>query len=136
MKIEGGCHCGNITYTAEVDPEKVGICHCTDCQTLSGSAFRTSVPAAKDGFHIRTGQPKIYIKTAESGTKRAQAFCPECGTSIYSAAVSDPQVFNIRLGTARQRTELRPKSQGWCRSRLDWVTDLESLTQFAKQRSS
>jgi hypothetical protein len=136
MKIEGGCHCGNITYTAEVDPEKVGICHCTDCQTLSGSAFRTSVPAPKDGFHIRTGHPKIYVKTAESGTKRAQAFCPECGTSIYSSAVSDPQVFNIRVGTTRQRTELRPKSQGWCRSRLDWVTDLESLTQFAKQRSS
>jgi hypothetical protein len=136
MKIEGGCHCGNITYVAEVDPEKVGICHCTDCQTLSGSAFRTSVPAAKDAFHIRTGQPKIYVKTAESGTKRAQAFCPECGTSIYSSAVSDPQVFNIRVGTTRQRAELRPKSQGWCRSRLDWVTDLESLTQFAKQRSS
>jgi hypothetical protein len=135
MKIEGGCHCGNITYTAEVDPEKVGICHCTDCQTFSGSAFRTSVPAAKDAFHIRTGQPKIYIKTAESGTKRAQAFCPECGTSIYSSAVSDPQVFNIRVGTTRQRAELRPKSQGWCRSRLDWVTDLESLTQFAKQRT-
>jgi hypothetical protein len=136
MKIEGGCHCGNITYTAEVDPEKVGICHCTDCQTLSGSAFRTSVPAAKDGFHIRTGQPKIYIKTAESGTKRAQAFCPECGTSIYSAAVSDPQVFNIRLGTARQRTELKPKSQGWCRSALDWVMDLHSVKQFPKQRTT
>jgi hypothetical protein len=136
MKIEGGCHCGNITYVAEVDPEKVGICHCTDCQTFSGSAFRTSVPAAKDGFQIRSGQPKIYVKTAESGTKRAQAFCPECGTSIYSAAVSDPQVFNIRVGTTRQRTELRPKSQGWCRSRLDWITNLESLPQFAKQRFS
>jgi hypothetical protein len=136
MKIEGGCHCGNITYVAEVDPEKVGICHCTDCQTLSGSAFRTSVPAPKDGFQIRSGQPKIYIKTAESGTKRAQAFCPECGTSIYSSAVSDPQVFNIRVGTTRQRAELRPKSQGWCRSRLDWVTNLEALPQFAKQRSS
>jgi hypothetical protein len=136
MKIEGGCHCGNIAYTAEVDPEKVGICHCTDCQTLSGSAFRTSVPAPKDAFHIQQGQPKIYVKTAESGTKRAQAFCPECGTSIYSSAVSDPQVFNIRVGTTRQRTELRPKSQGWCRSRLDWVTNLEALPQFAKQRSS
>jgi hypothetical protein len=136
MKIEGGCHCGNIAYVAEVDPEKVGICHCTDCQTLSGSAFRTSVPAPKDAFHIQQGQPKIYVKTAESGTKRAQAFCPECGTSIYSSAVSDPQVFNIRVGTTRQRTELRPKSQGWCRSRLDWVTNLEALPQFAKQRSS
>ena len=136
MKIDGACHCGNITYEAEIDPEKAGICHCTDCQTLSGSAFRMSVPAVKEAFTLSGGQPKIYIKTAESGTKRAQAFCPECGTSIYSAAVTDPQVFNIRLGTARQRAELRPKSQGWCRSALDWAMDLRSITQFPKQRST
>ena len=66
MKIDGGCHCGYITYVAEIDPDKVGICHCTDCQTLSGSAFRTSVPAARDAFSLRTGQPKIYVKTAEA----------------------------------------------------------------------
>jgi hypothetical protein len=134
MKIDGGCHCGNITYTAEIDPENVGICHCTDCQTFSGSAFRTSVRATKETFQLAGGQPKIYVKTAESGGKRAQAFCPECGTSIYSAAVTDPQVFNIRLGTAHQRGELRPKSQGWCRSARDWVNDLKSIKQFDKQR--
>ena len=134
MKIDGGCHCGNITYTAEIDPENVGICHCTDCQTFSGSAFRTSVRATKDTFRLAGGPPKIYVKTAESGAKRAQAFCPECGTSIYSAAVTDPQVFNIRLGTAHQRGELRPKSQGWCRSARDWVNDLKSIKQFDKQR--
>jgi hypothetical protein len=133
MKIDGACHCGNITYTAEIDPESVGICHCTDCQTLSGSAFRTSVRANKESFHLK-GKPKIYVKTAESGAKRAQAFCPDCGTSIYSAAVEDPQVFNIRLGTARQRTELRPKSQGWHRSALNWVADLQSIKLFPKQR--
>jgi hypothetical protein len=136
MKIDGGCHCGNITYVAEIDPDKVGICHCTDCQTLSGSAFRTSVPAAREAFSLRGGQPKIYVKTAESGAKRAQAFCPECGSPIYSAAVSEPPVFNIRVGTVRQRAELRPKTQGWCRSALDWVMDLHSIRQFAKQRTS
>jgi hypothetical protein len=133
MNIDGGCHCGYITYTAEIDPEKVGICHCTDCQTLSGSAFRTSVPAAKEAFSLR-GQPKIYVKTAESGNKRAQAFCPECGSAIYAADATDPQVFNIRVGTARQRPELRPNSQGWCRSALDWVMDLRSMKQFPKQK--
>ena len=134
MKIDGSCHSGNITYTAEIDPENVRICHCTDCQTLSGSAFRTSVRANKEAFNLQ-GQPKIYVKTVESGAKRAQAFCPECGTSIYSAAVDDPQIFNIRVSTARQRGELRPKSQGWCRSARDWVKDLQSIKQFAKQRN-
>jgi hypothetical protein len=85
MKIDGGCHCGYITYVAEIDPDKVGICHCTDCQTLSGSAFRVSVPAAREAFSLRGGEPKIYVKTAESGAKRAQGFCPECGTPIYAS---------------------------------------------------
>ena len=134
MRIDGGCHCGKITYTAEVEPEKVGICHCTDCQTLSGTAFRVSVAAAKEDFHI-SGDVKVYIKTAESGAKRAQGFCPECGTPIYATAASDPQVFNIRFGTARQRGELRPKTQGWCRSARDWVNDLQSMKQFAKQKA-
>lgn len=135
MKIDGACHCGNITYTAEVDPERAGLCHCTDCQTLSGSAFRMSVPATKDNFSLLSGKPTIYVKTAESGVKRAQAFCPECGTSIYSSAVEDPQVFNIRLGTARQRREIQPKSQGWFRSAHPWVLELNSIKQFPKQRS-
>ena len=134
MKIDGGCHCGKITYTAEVDPENVGICHCTDCQTLSGTAFRVSVSAAKEAFHLN-GEPKTYIKTAESGGKRAQAFCPECGTPIYATAATDPQIFNIRVGTVHQRAELRPKTQGWHRSARDWVNDLQSLPKFAKQRN-
>jgi hypothetical protein len=52
MKIDGGCHCGDITYTVEIDPESAGICHCTDCQTFSGSAFRVSVRTVKDAFHF------------------------------------------------------------------------------------
>ena len=48
MKIDGACHCGRISYEAEIDPADVTICHCTDCQTLSGSAFRTVVPARSE----------------------------------------------------------------------------------------
>jgi hypothetical protein len=135
MKIQGGCHCGAITYEAEIDPNTVSICHCTDCQTLSGSAYRTNVRATKDAFKLKTGQPKIYIKTAESGNKRAQAFCPECGTPIYATSPTDPQVYGLRVGTIRQRAELRPKTQGWCRSALDWVGDLSPAKQFPKQPS-
>ena len=31
MKIEGACHCGYITYEADIDPDTTSICHCTDC---------------------------------------------------------------------------------------------------------
>ena len=86
MRVDGGCHCGNITYVAEIDPDRVRICHCADCQNSTGSAYRVNVPAARDAFELRGGKPRIYVKTAESGSRRAQGFCPECGTPIYSAA--------------------------------------------------
>jgi len=134
MKITGGCHCGAITYEAEIDAKMVVICHCTDCQTLSGSAFRVVVPAKREGFKL-TGEPKTYVKTGESGRKRTQAFCSNCGTPMYSADVTNPQVFNIRVGTVRQRADLQPKVQIWCRSALSWTMHLERIAQIQKQNS-
>jgi hypothetical protein len=132
MKINGGCHCGAIKYEAEIDPAKVAICHCTDCQTLSGSAFRTVVPAKKEGFKMLAGEPKIYIKTGESGRKRVQSFCANCGTPIYSCDPTDPQVYSIRLGTAQQRAQLAPKLQLWCRSSLPWTKHLDPVPKAEK----
>ena len=134
MHIDGGCHCGRIAYEAEVDPEMVTICHCTDCQWLSGTAFRTTVRAYAESFRMLKGEPRIYIKTAESGTRRAHAFCGDCGTPIYATSVTDQQIFGIRLGTVRQRAELRPRKQNWCRSMLDWTMSLDTLPKF--ERSS
>lgn len=134
MKIDGGCHCGYITYEAEIDPEKVMICHCTDCQTLSGTVFRTAAPTREDTFKLLTGELKIYVKTAESGAKRAQAFCPECGTPIYSSSAGEgPKVHNIRVGTVRQRAALVPKRQIWARSEQPWIGDLASIWKVEKQ---
>lgn len=134
MKIDGGCHCGYLTYEAEVDPNSVVVCHCTDCQTLSGTAFRTVVPTPEDKFKLLTGEPKTYTKTAESGTKRPQVFCPECGTQIYATPVGEgPKVFNLRVGTISQRAELRPTAQYWFRSAQDWIMDLASIKQIVRQ---
>jgi hypothetical protein len=59
MRIDGRCHCGFITYEADIDPERVVICHCTDCQTLTGSAFRTAVLTREGGFRLLSGELKI-----------------------------------------------------------------------------
>ena len=132
-KIEGGYYCGYITYEATVNPDLVVICHCTDCQTLSGTTFRIGVFAPQGNFKLLTGAPKFYLKTTASGTKRKLAFCPECGTSIYSSDTSDAPVFWIRVGTCRQRAELIPKFQIWCRSAQSWVQNLGALRQYQEQ---
>jgi hypothetical protein len=133
MKIDGGCHCGRITYEATVNAEHVRICHCSDCQALSGSPYRTGVSANKAHFRILTGQPRVYVKTAQSGARRAQGFCGDCGTHLYACAEHDPQVFSIRTGTARQRDQLVPTKQIWCRSAQSWAVDLRPIEAIAEQ---
>ncbi len=128
MKINGGCHCGHIAYEAEIDPAQVIVCHCTDCQTLSGTPFRTVAFAPEDSFKLTSGTLKVYVKIADSGNEREQTFCPECGSPIYSAPHGgDSRSLGIRVGTVKQRDELVPKTKYFGKSAQTWLGVLESL---------
>lgn len=133
MKVTGGCHCGAITYEAEVDPEKCAICHCSDCQTISGTAFRTVVVATPGTLKV-TGTPKEYIKTAQSGNKRVQAFCGDCGSSLWATSTDpDPKPYNLRLGSVHQREQFSPKVQIWHRSSQPWLPGLDDIKKVEEQ---
>ncbi len=134
MKITGGCHCGKITYEAEIDLNNVVICHCTDCQSLSGSAFRTVAMSENDAFKFLAGDPNIYVKTGDSGNKREQAFCSDCGSPIYSSSVGNgPKKYGIRLGTVDQRNQITPKKQKWIGSSQSWIQEMSLLPTTEKK---
>ena len=125
MKIDGHCHCGEIAFEAEVDPNTLTICHCTDCQTLTGSAFRVNIPAPAEHFLLR-GTPRGYVKTAESGSKRRHAFCENCGTPIYVCAVDHPRTYALRV-VRLPNASFTPQQQAWRSSALDWVDALAAV---------
>ena len=127
MQVNGQCHCGAIAYEATVDPGKATVCHCHDCQSFSGAPFRASVPARAEDFHIRKGQPRDYVKTAESGTRRAQGFCGDCGSALYSTTDGDRRVYSLRLGAIQQRAQIPALRQIWCESALDWARNISPL---------
>jgi hypothetical protein len=128
MKINGACHCGHITYEAEINPDDVIICHCTDCQTISGAPYRTVVFTNSETFKLLSGELTVYIKTAQSGNKRTQNFCPGCGSHIYASNVGDgPMTYGLRLGTVHQRDQLIPKAQYFCGSAQGWTEDLSHI---------
>ena len=77
MKIDGRCHCGCITYEAEIDPAKVMICHCTDCQTLSGSAFRTVAFSREGTFKLLSGGRNVLDLPACDADERLLSAWPD-----------------------------------------------------------
>jgi hypothetical protein len=85
----------------------------TDCQTLSGSAFRANVSVSAERFKLLAGTPKRYVKTAESGNERLLVFCGDCGTPIYTCAPASPAGYSLRIGTIKQRAVFTPGKQIW-----------------------
>ena len=141
MKIDGSCHCGAIRYEAEIDPQNASICHCTDCQALTGTAFRVTVGTSEDQFRLTAGQPKTYVKTtADSGAKRLQVFCGDCGSPLYATAAEkpadgSPRRFGLRVGTIRQRREIHPATQIWTKSALEWLPAFSHLESFSREQA-
>ena len=100
MKIDGRCHCGYISYEAEIDPDTVAICNCTDCQSLSGSAFRTVVPTKKGSFKLLSGELKVYVKTERVGIS-GRNLSVRIAARRSTRLAQTPTRRSIRSGSAR-----------------------------------
>jgi hypothetical protein len=90
-------------------------------------AFRINIPALAEHFVLRSGTPKSYVKTAESGNKRRHGFCGDCSTPIYACAVDNPQTYALRVGTITQHAAFSPRRQIWRRSALRWVDTIAAV---------
>ncbi|MBK7136136.1 MAG: GFA family protein [Rhodocyclales bacterium] len=75
---------------------------------MSGAPFRAIAPIPAKDFSL-TGSPKVYIKTAQSGSKRAQAFCGECGTPLLPPPRQSSDV-RRPAGCVEERAQLAPPS--------------------------
>jgi hypothetical protein len=136
MHITGKCHCGAVSFSALIDPSKVIVCHCADCQNFSGAPFRAVVPTAAENVTLK-GVAKHYVKVAESGNRRVQAFCGECGTQLYATeGEGTPKVLNLRLGCIDQRSQIAPTVQIWGDSAMPWLADLGKVPLHTKGLAS
>lgn len=129
MNVDGSCHCGKIIYEAEIDPREVSVCHCTDCQRLTGTVYRVTASTRIANFRLTGGEPTLYVKTADNGRKRLQYFCGTCGSPIYTVGEGDAAgTVGIRAGTLRQFVALAPVEQIWCSSDVDWTDTVSALS--------
>ena len=112
----------------------VTICHCADCQILSGAPFRTVVAAPMGQFKLN-GEPKRYT-VVQSGQEMAQAFCPNCSTPLFAAAPENPTFVVIRVGCVTQRAQLRPHAEIWAQLAMPWISGLPLLPEAAKRKDA
>ena len=101
---------------AKIKKSEVRACHCTDCQKMSGAPLRAIAVAAANKIKI-TGTPKEYIKIGDSGNRRIQAFCSECGTQLFATDMKKT-LYNLRTGFLEQKNKLVPQTNVFTQSSM------------------
>jgi hypothetical protein len=129
----GRCQCGHLQYEIKTEPVVLYVCHCTDCQKQSSSAFGMSMTVPREAFSIAKGETKSWSSTTETGNKKTGHFCPECGTRIFNESSRRPQSVNVKPGTLDDTSWLRPVGNFWTRSAQPWVPISESMLNYDKQ---
>src|SRR4051812_50163474 len=90
MHIDGQCHCGEITFEAEIDPDTVSVCHCTDCQTLTGSPFRVTAVCTGAAVRPTGGWPKTSSKAGDNAGTGFRSVCTVAGAPVFAGGEGGP----------------------------------------------
>jgi hypothetical protein len=131
MKLEGGCLCGKVRYSGEAEPIFAGVCHCTNCQKSSGSAFNTVVAVPKPTVTL-TGTVSTYEGRGDTGNAVYKRFCPECGSPVAEEAAVMADVVMILVGTLDDPSVVKPTMQIFCDSAQSWAILEGEIQRFPK----
>jgi len=131
MKIEGGCLCGKVRYSADAEPIFTGVCHCTNCQKGTGTAFNVVVALPKAAVIVE-GPLKTFEGHGDSGKSTYRRFCPECGSGLIDEAEVMPDVVMIMAGTLDDASWVKPAMEIFCDSAQPWVSLGGERQRFAK----
>jgi hypothetical protein len=118
---EGGCQCGTVRYRLLGEPLDFYVCHCSECQHQSGSAFGMSLIVAAASFELVSGELKQFTRRCDSGGSLACCFCPTCGTRIHHRRGADSLTLSLKPGTLDDTSWLAPEQHIWTRSKQPWT---------------
>jgi hypothetical protein len=121
LPLTGGCQCGALRYEIRAEPLSVYVCHCTECQRQSASAFSMSVMVPRDSLVYTKGKPRRFERTADSGRVIASDMCETCGVRPVNHPLANDKVSILKPGTLDDTSWLHPIGHIWTKSAQPWV---------------
>jgi hypothetical protein len=129
--LQGGCACGAVRYRLEDAPMVVHCCHCTSCQTETGSAFALNALIEADRVALLAGAPEPVMTPSESGRGQQIWRCPDCRVALWSNYGGADALHFVRVGTLDAPAALPPDVHIYTRSKLLWVALPDGVPAFA-----
>lgn len=131
MRLKGGCRCGTVRYELVADDFPLTYaCHCTDCQTWSGSAFALHAIVAEDALTVSDSVHTFRLPEGQESMPSDHLGCTACLTRIANRNPALPAMLVLRVGTLDRSSEVAPGMHIWTRQKQPWLTIEEEIPSF------
>lgn len=130
--VTGGCQCGNIRYKLKAAPVVFYLCHCTECQRQSSSAFGQSMRVRLEDVEV-TGKMAQYRRETSSGSALIGDFCPNCGTRLFHRRETYANNASLKAGSLDDTSWLVPAGHIWVKSKQKWVVIAKGEISYSGQ---
>ena len=132
-ELAGGCNCGAVRYRLKhgfrLPPY---ACHCTDCQTRTGSAFSEHMLVAEADLEIE-GELTTGEMTQPSGARSFIHGCGKCSARIYATNDRRGGFASVRCGTLDESHKIELAAHFWVRSKQPWLQLPDGILQMETQ---
>ena len=102
--MTGGCACGRVRYSAEIENDEAYLCHCRMCQRATGGvsvAFKNVKKAV-----VRWEREPDYY---ESSPIARRGYCAACGTSLtFEYADGESENLDLTIASFDDPSPFRP----------------------------
>jgi hypothetical protein len=104
-EMTGGCACGRIRFTANVDSDEAYLCHCRMCQRASGNVSLAMKNIEQADVEWED-QPDWY----QSSAIAERPFCSKCGTSLGFRYLDDTSKMDLTVASFDDPSRFKPAS--------------------------
>ena len=126
--LSGGCLCGAVRYEISGELAPIQVCHCSQCRKAQGGPFATNIPVEVARFRLLSGAAQLAEFRASPQKKRV--FCRTCGSPIYSARDTLPEILRVRAGTLDEPLRTNLEAHYYVGSRASWWPLADNLPQY------
>ena len=120
IAVPGRCRCGRVRLVLYEEPIAFYLCHCTDCQAETGSAFGQTMHVRREAVGSVEG-PARESEMEHAGLRFPLTRCPNCLTILFRGSERVPQILGVNAGALEDVAGLTPYGNMWTRSARPWI---------------
>jgi len=106
------------------------MCHCTDCQRRTGSAFSIAVFFARNDVSVSNGTSATFQRPSATGFPVRFHFCPRCGSNVFWEPRRLPNLIGIAAGSFADPQLPQPDQSVWTKDKHEWLALPEGMPCF------